>query len=193
MFDKIISGVNIYDGKITVNGVIYVKYVRCDMKDIPKLRNMTAIYLMRNEKILLLLRQGGRVVDNVWVGSAGGHFEEWELNDAKACILREMKEELSVTEDELSNLQLRYMTIRRAKGEIRQNYYFFANLEYDLELVSDEGELKWFDMKELLELNMPFSAKFMVEHYLHIGKYNDKMYVGVADGEKVVFTELPEF
>ena len=38
------------------------------------LRNMTAIYLLKNNKILLLYREGGRVVNNVWTGSAGGHF-----------------------------------------------------------------------------------------------------------------------
>lgn len=33
----------------------------------------------------------------------------------------------------------------------------------------------------------------MMEHYLSTGRHNDKMYVGVADGSRVVFTELPEF
>lgn len=61
-----------------------------------KLRNMTAIYLMKGDKILLLYRQGGSVVNNVWIGSAGGHFEKEELNDAESCILREMKEELGL-------------------------------------------------------------------------------------------------
>lgn len=46
---------------------------------------MTAIYLFKGDKVLLLFRQGGSVVNNVWTGSAGGHFEEFELNDAKAC------------------------------------------------------------------------------------------------------------
>lgn len=58
-----------------------------------KLRNMTAIYLFRGDKVLLLYRQGGRVVNDVWTGSAGGHFEKEELNDARACVLRELQEE----------------------------------------------------------------------------------------------------
>lgn len=53
-----------------------------------KLRNMTSIYLTKGDKMLLLFRQGGRVVSDTWVGSAGGHFEEKELNDPKACVLR---------------------------------------------------------------------------------------------------------
>ncbi len=41
-----------------------------------KLRNMTCIYIRYENKMLLLYRQGGRVVNNVWTASAGGHFEE---------------------------------------------------------------------------------------------------------------------
>ena len=115
-----------------------------------KLRNMTAIYIMYKNKILLLYRQGGRVVNNVWVASAGGHFEQNELNDAKSCVLREMKEELGITEAVFQNIDMRYVTLRRTKGEIRQNYYFFAELskELDFEILSSEGALKWFDTSQ---------------------------------------------
>ena len=164
------------------------------MENIINLRNMAGIYLLNNDKILLLYRKGSKVANNTWIASAGGHFEEWELNDAKACALREMKEELSVTKEMLSDMKLRYITLRRTNGEIRQNYYFFANLkdEYLDGLISDEGDLKWFELNEVSALKMPYSAKYMMEHYLSIGRENDKVYVGVADGAGVVFTELPE-
>lgn len=158
-----------------------------------QLRNMTSVYLLKNDEILLLYRQGSNVVNNVWIGSAGGHFEESELNNPKACVLRELKEEVSITEDMLDNLQLRYITIRRVKGEIRQNYYFFANLKNEPELVSNEGILKWFRLDEVAELEMSYSAKYMMRHYLSVGRQNDKIYVGIADGSEVIFTELPEF
>ena len=165
------------------------------MENTVKLRNMAGIYLLNNNRILLLYRQGSRVANNTWIASAGGHFEEWELNDAKACALREMKEELSVTEEMLSDISLRYITLRRTNGEIRQNYYFFANLkdEYVTGLVSDEGDLKWFELNEISELQMPYSAKYMIDHYLAMGRQNDKVYVGVAEGKGVVFTELAEY
>ena len=37
-----------------------------------KLRNMTAVYLAKKDKVLLLYKKDGRVVNNVWTGSAGG-------------------------------------------------------------------------------------------------------------------------
>ena len=113
---------------------------------IGKLRNMTALYLFRGDKVLLLFRQGGQVVTDVWTGSAGGHFENFELNNAKACVLRELNEELSLCENDIDNLSLRYVTLRRTKGEIRQTYYFFANLKEYIsdDLHSSEGNVNWF-------------------------------------------------
>ena len=160
-----------------------------------KLRNMSSIYLSKGDKMLLLYRQGSRVVNNMWIGSAGGHFEENELNDAKKCVLREMQEELGITESQIDSLKLRYITLRRTKGEVRQNYYFFANLKEDVptELTSNEGKLKWFDNTELRVLEMPFTSRFVMDHYIETGRNNDLVYGGVADGEKVVFVNLPEF
>ena len=160
-----------------------------------KLRNMTSVYIMYENKMLLLYRQGGRVVNNVWTASAGGHFEENELNNAKACVLRELEEEIGITEKYLKNLEMRYVTLRRTNGEIRQNYYFFAELYecINSEFVSNEGVLKWFDISELQTLEMPYTAKYVIEHYLEIAMFNDKVYGGIANGEQVIFIELPEF
>ena len=114
---------------------------------------------------------------------------------AKACVLREMNEELGLCEDNIRNLSLRYVTLRRTKGEIRQNYYFFAilNEEVSDDLVSNEGELKWFSLKQLDELEMPYTARYVMNHYCSIGQYSDKIYTGVANENEVIFLELPEF
>ena len=155
---------------------------------------MTSIYLLKGEKVLLLYRQGGRVVNNVWTGSAGGHFESYELNDAQACVLRELYEELGLGEEDIEDLVLRYVTLRRIKGEIRQNYYFFANMKEHVndDLVSNEGICKWFSLDDMLSLEMPFTAKFVMEHFYSIGRYTDKIYAGIANADKVDFLDLPE-
>lgn len=159
------------------------------------LRNMTSIYISKGNKMLLLYRQGSKVVNDVWVGSAGGHFEEFELNDARACVLRELQEELGIAENEIKNLCLRYVTLRRTKGEIRQNYYFFADLKegVDREFSSNEGVSRWFDFSELSSLEMPFTSKYVIQHYLEVGCKTDMIYGGIADGERVVFIEMTEF
>ena len=160
-----------------------------------RLRNMTSIYLFKGEKVLLLYRQGGRVVNNVWTGSAGGHFEKNELNDAKACVLRELNEELGLQPENIDGLTLRYITLRRTKGEIRQNYYFFAELKESVDdnLVSNEGICRWFTLEEIKALEMPFTARYVIEHYCTIGYLTNALYAGVASPEGVNFFGLQEF
>lgn len=159
-----------------------------------KLRNMTSIYLFKNQKVLLLYRQGGRVVNNVWTGSAGGHFESSELNDATACILREMNEELGLLPEHIDGLSLRYITLRKTNGEIRQNYYFFANLKesVDENLVSNEGVCKWFALDEISTLEMPFTAKYVMEHFCRIGHKTSSLYAGVTTADGVDFLDIPD-
>ena len=157
-----------------------------------KLRNMASVYLRKDDRLLLLFRQGNSIVSNLWIGSAGGHFENDEVNDAKACVLRELFEELGLTEDSIQNLTLRYVTLRYTDGEIRQNYYFFADLiDHNAPIPqSNEGITQWFSSDALKDLPMPFTAKFMVDHYLHIGQYDDSLYAGIADNNGVTFHKL---
>lgn len=159
-----------------------------------KLRNMTAIYLLKDDKVLLLYRQGGQVVNDVWTGSAGGHFEEFELNNPKACVLRELNEELNLCENDIDNLALRYVTLRKTNGEIRQNYYFFANLKENItdNLCSNEGQVKWFSINDIGTLEMPYTAKYVMEHFCTTGRFSDKLYTGVANEKGVEFIELAE-
>ena len=158
-----------------------------------KLRNMTSVYLTGEKGILCLYRIGSRVANNKYIGSAGGHFEEVELNDARACALREMQEELGLTEDDVENLKLRYITLRLKNGEIRQNYYFFGRLKTQRPLESTEGNLHWFSYEEAENLQMPASAKHMMLHYLKTGRFDDNLYAGITDDAGTRFVIMKEF
>jgi 8-oxo-dGTP diphosphatase len=158
-----------------------------------KLRNMTSVYLTGEKGILCLYRIGSRVVSNRYIGSAGGHFENCELNDARSCALREMQEELGLTENDVADLKLRYITLRKMNGEIRQNYYFFGNLKTVRELQSTEGTLRWVTDGEFARLPMPVSAKHMILHYLKEGRYTDHLYAGITEECGTAFIPLVEF
>lgn len=110
-----------------------------------KLRNMTSIYLFKGKKVLLLYRQGGRVVNNVWTGAAGGHFENDELKDS-----------------------------------------------VDENISSNEGICRWFSVDEISSIEMPFTAKYVMEHFCKEGYLTKTLYVGVASSDKVDFLELTE-
>ena len=140
-----------------------------------KLRNMASVYLLHEGRILLLYRQGSSIVSNLWIGSAGGH-------DAKACMIRELSEELSIDEASLDCLSLRYITIRYTDGELRQNYYFFANLRESISQApkSTEGITKWFSLDSLDDLPMPFTAHHVIKHYLSVLIYTVVLLIETA-------------
>lgn len=158
-----------------------------------KLRNMTSVYLLREDAVLCLYRMGSRVANNQYIGSAGGHFEQAELNDAKSCVLREMKEELGLEEGDVEGLKLRYITHRLKNGEIRQNYYFFGTLKEERELQSTEGKLRWVPFEAVPELDMPVSAKHMILHYLEVGRFDNQLYAGITEEAGTKFVTMREF
>lgn len=156
------------------------------------LRNMASLYLRKGDQILLLLRQGDSIVSNMWIGSAGGHFEKDEVTNAQGCVLREMQEELGLTSSDIQNLSLRYVTLRYTDQEIRQNYYFFADLNSNakMDLHSTEGITRWYCLDELDGLEMPFTARYMLDHYLKTGQFTDGLYGGLATPNDVIFERL---
>lgn len=158
-----------------------------------KLRNMTSLYLVEEDRILCLYCIGSRVVSNKYVGSAGGHFEPSELNDPRACVLREMQEELGLREEDVEGLTLRYITHRLMEGEIRQNYYFFGRLKEKRELISTEGTLRWVPFEEIPQLPMPVSAKHMILHYLETGRFTEEIYGGITEEMGTNFVPMRSF
>lgn len=158
-----------------------------------KLRNMTSAYLTGEQGILCLYRIGSRVANNKYIGSAGGHFEKDELNDARACVLRELNEELGLTEADVEGLKLRYITLRLKNGEVRQNYFFFGKLKCERELTSTEGILHWIPYDGFENLTMPASAKHMILHYLKSGRYDNMLYAGITEADHTAFVPLQEF
>ena len=159
----------------------------------PTLRNMTSLFFLEEEGLWCLYRIGSRVANNKYVGACGGHFEESELSSPENCVLREMKEELGLDPSDLEDLTLRYMTLRYMGREIRQNYYFFARLTEERELHSTEGQLRFFTWKELETIDMPVSARHMMDHYLKVGRFDDHRYAGITEPGGSRFVKLQHF
>ena len=159
----------------------------------PLLRNMTSLFFVREDGLLCLYRIGSRVANHKYVGACGGHFEESELTSPETCVLREMREELGLYPEDIEDLNLRYMTVRYMGHEIRQNYYFFARLKGEKTLISSEGELRFFTWKELENIEMPVSARHMMDHYLTVGRYDENRYAGVTESGGSRFVKLQHF
>lgn len=155
---------------------------------------MTALYLLRGDQILLLYCIGSRVIGDSYTGAAGGHMEADEFRSPRDCVLRELREETGLTADALDDLRLRYVTLRRKNGELRENYYYFARLKDGVPVQhSNEGRLEWHALSALSALPMPVTARHVIDHYVTIGRHDDKLYGGVTSGGRTVFSELDEF
>ena len=84
--------------------------------------------------------------------------------------------------------------MRRKDGEVRQNFYYFAELKDSADdKDSNEGRLEWHDMNALDGLPMPVTARHVVEHYLAVGRYAETLYGGITTAEGPVFAELDDF
>ena len=85
---------------------------------------MTAIYLTRGDRILLLYRIGSRVVGNSYTGAAGGHMEPDEITSPEACVLRELQEETGLTArlDSIPPVRVQYPIFTVGQKEV----LFFA-------------------------------------------------------------------
>jgi 8-oxo-dGTP diphosphatase len=104
-----------------------------------------------------------------------------------------MREELGLSEADVEDLRLRYMTVRYMGHEIRQNYYFFGRLKEERKLCSTEGELRFFTWAELANIDMPVSARHMMDHYLSVGRFTGEVYAGVTEPGGSKFVTLQYF
>jgi hypothetical protein len=144
-------------------------------------------------KMVLTYRKGsGKFTKNNLEIKAADGFFTWKPG-------MQQKENLKGTFRTLDGLdgdvQTQSWVADMKKGEVRQNYYYFASLkdDVDVSLDSDEGRLQWVPFSQVMEKDMPLTAKFMLEHYMNVGRLDTNLYSGVTTEDHMVFTKLEEF
>jgi 8-oxo-dGTP diphosphatase len=151
---------------------------------------MTSIFLIRNDRVLLLYRVGSEAIPDSWVG-IGGHVEPNEINNPTEAALRELKEEVGIAPERISDLALRYVTLRDTGQELRLAYYFTATLHADTPEPTEcaEGTLRWFDIaSDLDSLPMPPTVAVALDHWLTEGRHDQllRAIVMTAAGPQVL-------
>ncbi|UJP11159.1 NUDIX domain-containing protein [Microbacterium sp. KUDC0406] len=137
-------------------------------------RVMTTVFLHDDERVLLLHREGSRVIEDSWVG-IGGHVEPGE--DVQDAALRELTEEVGLRGPDLRDLRLRYAATREADAETRVVHYFTARLADGVAAPTrcTEGTLRWFALDaDLSELAMPPTGRVVLDHWQRIGRFDAK-------------------
>lgn len=133
-----------------------------------KVRQMTSVWIHRDDAVLLLLRRGSRVIPDSYVG-IGGHLEPDETTDPRRGALRELEEEVGLTEDGLQEFGLRCVAMRDMGDELRINYYFATRLRDDehAPTACTEGELQWFSLDAAFDdLPMPPTGRAALMDWL---------------------------
>ena len=127
-----------------------------------------------------------KLLPGIWSG-VGGHCEPEELNDPLATCLREIFEETGITKENIFNLELRYIIIRRAGDTIRQSYIYFGETDVADITDTDEGTLHWIPQADLL--NREFSQTFaaMLQHFTTTPDHAHRVIVGIAGNPHSAF------
>jgi 8-oxo-dGTP diphosphatase len=125
-----------------------------------KTRIMSGAFLTYKNEVLLMHRNPDRkIAPGVWA-PIGGHIEPHEINNPMTGCLREIEEETGICAENIIDLTLRYITVRRFENEIRMVFTYTGEVaeKYDLPK-SDEGVLCWIDYEKMTDLPMMFSMK----------------------------------
>jgi ADP-ribose pyrophosphatase len=161
------------------------------------MKNMTGIYIIDGDKILMMKRTKEDSFGEYY--SIGGKIEEVELNKPEECILRELQEEAKISKEDIVNICLKYIAFRNTGKLITQNYLFFAYLKNKNIILPacNEGIFEWVSIEDVFNINLPATSRACLEHYFEIGNRDNSVYMAagtnVSGYGEYVFTELSEF
>lgn len=136
-----------------------------------KVRTMAGAILAKDDRFLLMKRSDTRAFyPGVW-GAVGGHLTPGEIDDPRAACLREIREETGLTGDDIEALDLRYITLRRHGDEIRMMYVYAGTARtFAYEDKTDEGTLHWIQKDAVLDRELSYVMRQVLERYL---RYED--------------------
>lgn len=155
-----------------------------------KLRTMATAFLTNNEDFLLMKRSMERkFAPGLWAG-VGGHLEPDEINNPGLACIREVHEETGLTEEDIFDLKLKYIILRRSKDEIRVSYIYFGRTNVRELKDTDEGDLFWINRNELFDRKLSIMNEVVLKHYLEFNdQLNEEVLVGTLNsknGEPIV-------
>ena len=128
----------------------YLKNELLKQTKLPKSEHTTLCYIIKDEKVLMMLRNKKKqdINQNKWIG-VGGHFEHGE--SPEECLLREVKEETGLT---LTRYKARGIVTFCYKDVVEYMHLYTAD-KYEGKLSAcDEGELSWVDKDKVMDLNV---------------------------------------
>ncbi|HBS44500.1 MAG TPA: hypothetical protein DEA91_08680 [Paenibacillus sp.] len=141
------------------------------------LRQMSVAFLIHGDKLLMMEKPKSASFVSGMVVPIGGHLKQDEISNPSEACLREVEEETGLTNDDLTDLELRYIILRIKETEIRIQYVYFSNAKHLAVRESEEGKLLWVDMGLVNNFNVTATTKYIIEHYSK-NENSSNIYVG---------------
>lgn len=158
-----------------------------------RIRTFAAAYILRGDYWLMLKRSPTHTLfPNTWA-PVGGHVEVQDKCNPINTLLRELKEEADLSPSEVTDLRLKYITLRVKGQELRQLYLFFGRTARACFEHCREGEIHFVHKDQVLLRPLGAVNKLTLEYHLAEGESRTDVMVGavhVADGLPAV-TWLP--
>lgn len=131
-----------------------------------EIRQMATAFLSNGSDMLMMKKAGSRLFDFEFWGGIGGHLEQGELNTPMTSSYREIEEETGFKQEDVQHFRLRYILLEVNSGEIWQQFVYFGETTHRQFVSSDEGELFWIPLDEVLDLHSSILIKATLRHYL---------------------------
>ncbi len=145
-----------------------------------KLRLIATAMIFSGDQLLMMKRSPVRTLSpGMWAG-IGGHVEKDELTTPETACRREIMEETGLTDKDIRDLRLRYIVMRNRGGETVQQFIYTCSADSRQQLSrTEEGELHWIDRSSILQRELPFVYRSVLEHHF---RYGDQpgIHVGIA-------------
>ncbi|WP_426249159.1 NUDIX domain-containing protein [Paenibacillus pabuli] len=148
-----------------------------------EIRQMATAFLSNGNDMLMMKKAGSRLFDFEFWGGIGGHLEQGEMNSPMSASYREIGEETGFKQEDIENFRLRYILLEVNGDEVRQQFVYFGETTHRVFIPSDEGELFWVPLDELLDLHTSILVKAAIRHFLQ-NQETDEVWIGnVLNGE----------
>lgn len=141
--------------------------------------NIVTAYLSHGEDFLMMKRAPDKEpFPNYWYG-VGGHVKEGESRTPGEAIFREIREETGLERDQIENLRLGYILLRREGETIVVNSIYFGEAQTREVTPNEEGTLHWVNKREAPYKKAVDALQKMLEHYVFQGESSEVL-VGVT-------------
>ncbi len=128
-------------------------------------RNIITVFLEYRGKVLLMKRGLHKeIAPGLW-SSIAGHIEPEEINHPYKTCMREIKEETGIREENIEELNLKYIIFNKLDKEIVINHMFFGRVNTNKVVANDEGDLYWVEKERVAEkIHIP-AIRVAIEDY----------------------------